>query len=563
MIDPMRRSFSALLLLAGAAVAFGGGLDGGMGRAVAAEPAAPGAAATPAATRAAPAGSTADATPTAGTPGTAPAGAAATGAVPTGATPTAAAPTGTTPTGTAPTAAAPTSATPAPNAESLLAERDAAYKQFRAAFADARYADALPHAQRVVALTEEAARDPSELTSALNNLGATNYKLGDFAAAETAYARALQLLEERLGAASRRLLTPLRGLALTYQAGGRKDAAAPLLERAVAISRRSEGLFNEDQLELLEPLIDSYVATGRLQEAEQAQLYAYQLSERKYRGDPKLVPALRRLANWYEETHRFTSARRTWSRMYLINVDKAHPNMGYAVEALRGMARTHRQEYLYGPEITDDQEAQNAAGMGFHFESVDRDALGRRIQSAPASSYTLDPQGKEYLEAALAMVDRADPPQPFARGILLVELGDWTSLTNRTDARKYYEQAWPLLPPDPGTADAAPRNPLLRPGQLLYREPLAARRYTGLPDTAVIERYAIAEFTVTADGRVKDAKVVEGDANEDQREALVGAIGRAVYRPRFVDGKAVDTEHVRFRETFREKRPEAPPPPPG
>lgn len=459
----------------------------------------------------------------------------------------------------APTAPAPASAAVPVDPATTLAQRDAEYTAFRTAFAAGRYADALPHAERVVTLTEQLAPDSADLPRALNNAGATHYKLSDFVAAEKSYRRALQLLEDRHGGASRRLLTPLRGLALTYQAAGRQDAAAPLLERAVAISRRSDGLFNEDQLQLLEPLIDSYVATGRWEEAEQAQLYAYQLNERKYRGTPKLIPALKRLASWYERTRRYASARRTWSRMYLISTDKLQPNVPGAVDALRGMARTHRLEYLYGPEVTDDMQAQNAGSLGFRMESVERDPFGQRIQGGPATSYQLDPQGKAYLEAALALVERADPPQPYARGVLLVELGDWQMLAKGKDAQQLYARAWPLLPREPGTAEGALRNPLLYPGQLLYRSPTAARRYDNLPDDAVVARYAVAEFTVTADGRVKDAKVVEGDATDDQKQSFLNALNRAVYRPRFVDGKAVDTGQVRFRETFRERRPDASP----
>jgi tetratricopeptide (TPR) repeat protein len=446
-----------------------------------------------------------------------------------------------------------------PDTAALLAERQAAYREFRAAFDTGRYSDALPHAERVVVLTEQLAGDPAELPRALDNAGATQYRLGDFVAAEASYGRALQLLEERHGAASRQLLTPLRGLALTYQAAGRRDAAVPLLERAVAISRRSDGLFNDQQIELLEPLIEGYVATGRWQDAEQAQLYAYQLNERKYRGDPKLNPALKRLALWYEQTRRFASARRTWSRMYVISTDEAHPNLVGAVDALRGMARTHRLEYLYGPEVVNEAEAQNADSLGFRMDSAERDPFGRRIQSGTAISYQLDPQGREYLQAALALVERADPPQPYARGILLVELGDWQMLARGGDARQLYARAWPLLPHEPGAAEGALRNPLLYPGQLLYRAPAAARRYADLPEAAVIVHYAVAEFTVAADGRVQDAKVVEGDADDDQKASFLNALNRAVYRPRYVDGSATETEKVRFRETFRERRPDPAP----
>jgi tetratricopeptide (TPR) repeat protein len=439
-----------------------------------------------------------------------------------------------------------------------LAERDAAYKAFRADFSAGRYSEALPHAERVVALTEDAATDPAQLPSALNNLGATHYKIGDYIAAERAYARALKLVEQQQGAASKRLLPPLRGLALTYQAGGRQDAAAPLLERALAISRRSDGLFNADQLELIEPLIDSYVSSGRWQQADQLHQYAFRVEERRYGSDtPKLVPSLGKLAAWYEETRRFSEARRTWARVYAISTRRGQESLGGAINALRGMARTFRLEYLYGPEEVEAQDPTVGGTMPLvHMESVERDAFGRRIVSGLSpQDFRLDPQGKEFLEAALKMLQQSGAEAPHAEGTLLVELGDWTMLAERDQkALPYWQKAWALLPKDDPNGVEAPRNPLLYPAQLLYRPPAAAVRMRELPAEAVVERVAIAEFTVGTDGRVRDAKVVEGDASEGQKSSFLSAISRAVYRPRFVDGKPVATEKVRYRETFRERK---------
>ncbi len=439
-----------------------------------------------------------------------------------------------------------------------LVERDAAYRQFRADFEAGRYTEALPFAERVVDLTERYAPDPVQLPSALNNLGATHLKLGDYVAAERAYSRALQIVEEQQGAASRRLLTPLRGLALTYQSGGRKDAAAPLLERAVAISRRSDGLFNPDQLQLIEPLIDSYVATGRWLDADELHQYAFRLDERRYGpNSSRLVPSLTRLASWYEQTNRFTQARRTWARQYSNATSRGQENVTGAVNALRGMARTYRLEYQYGPEAVEDGNLAPPGTMGLEFDTAERDPFGRRVVPAMSvTDYRLDPQGREFLEAALEMVRKTEPPSPQAEAILLIELGDW-SLLDRAGAKSapLYARAWTLLPKqDPGLAEA-PKNPLLYPTPLLYRPPGTARRLRDRPADAVIERVAIAEFTVDEAGKVRDARIVEGDATEQQRESFLTAIGRAQYRPRFVDGRPVATENVRFRETFREIKP--------
>ena len=51
-----------------------------------------------------------------------------------------------------------------------------------------------------------------ELPIAYNNLGATQYQLGDYAGAESSYRKSLELLEATQGISSRRLVVPIAGL---------------------------------------------------------------------------------------------------------------------------------------------------------------------------------------------------------------------------------------------------------------------------------------------------------------------------------------------------------------
>ena len=432
-------------------------------------------------------------------------------------------------------------------------ERDAAYAAFRADFDAGRYNEALPHAERIVALTEAVDADGTDLARALNNLGATQYRLGDFAAAEAAYARALKLVEEQQGSTSRRLLAPLQGLGLTYQAAGRHDAAAPLLERAVAISRRADGLFNPQQHELLRPLVDSLMALGRMQDADRSQLYDFRLSERQFgASDPRLLPALERLADWYTLTGRNIEARAAWQRVLAISADPHHLIPAGTLAALRGAADTYRLDYQNGAEVVEDN-SQRPGQRGFHTESVDHDAFGRRL-AMTNNEYRLESQGKELLEVALKLAERVQPPAPQAVAAVLVDLGDWQLLTERPErARPYFTRAWSLLPDTSSVAEGL-AHPLGYPAQLLYRPPPAARRFHDQPLTLVTETATVAEFTVTADGRVTDVQIVENDAVETHAASFRTAIGKAIYRPRLVDGVPVATGKVRYRETFRQMK---------
>jgi tetratricopeptide (TPR) repeat protein len=428
-------------------------------------------------------------------------------------------------------------------------ERDAAYQAFRRDFDAGRFTEALPHAERVVTLTEELDAHHPDLARALNNLGATQYQLRDYGAAEKAYSRALTIIEESHGALSPQLIGPLRGLALTYQGTGRSEAAVPLLERAVSIARRSHGLFDPGQKELLTPLADGYVALARWKDADRVQQYALQISEHEYGlKDPRLFQALQQLGRWYTSTGRRNAARQVWERLRTIMADPAHPDSVGQIVALRGIAETYRLDYQYGSEPI---EAPFPGEGAMHRDPLETDAA-RHSASMLSQEYVLNSAGQEALDRALALAEHLQSSSTLPRAIVLVDLGDWQLIAGRPDrALPFYNRALPLLPAQSGSAESS-EGPLSRATALLYRAPPASLRLREQPQALVTEKYAIAEFTVTEDGRVRDAKIVEGDATDSQRSALLSAISHATYRPRFVDGKPVVTEKVRYRETFRQ-----------
>ena len=385
---------------------------------------------------------------------------------------------------------------------------------------------------------------------ALDNLGATQYQLGDLIAAERAYQRALAVVEQRQGASSLQLVAPLRGLALTEQGRGRDDLAVPLFERAVAIRRRSGGLFDPAQHELLEALVEGYTALGRYPDADREQQYLLRVAEHQYGDhDRRLFPALERLAQWSERRRRHTEARQLWLRMLQIANQKGQVSFYGIITSLRGISRSYRLDYLFGPEPPPASAFPHDVQIP-RTDALDRDSLAK---GDPArGGYFLDPRGREALDEALKFARAVKPPREDALFVLLIELGDWHLLAENAErAMPFYRQALPYMPPTAGTPEQ-PLDPLAYPAQLLYRPPLAALRHREQPATTVTETVAIAEFTVGADGHCRDVKIVEGDASEGHRTSLSNAIGRAIYRPRFVDGQPVATEKIRYRESFRE-----------
>ena len=99
------------------------------------------------------------------------------------------------------------------------------------------------------------------------------------------------------------------GLRAGCRAGNTKRRVPPL-ERALLIDRRSYGLYDIGQQMLLRQLADSLVKLGRPEDAQRHLGYLLQLGERVYgRHDPRQVPILCFVANWYADYGDFITAR--------------------------------------------------------------------------------------------------------------------------------------------------------------------------------------------------------------------------------------------------------------
>lgn len=65
-----------------------------------------------------------------------------------------------------------------------------------------------------------------------------------------------------------------------------------------------------------------------------------------------------------------------------------------------------------------------------------------------------------------------------------------------------------------------------------------------------IEGYVIVEFTVTANGSVRDPVVIESDPPNIFDRAAMKAASKFKYKPRVIDGEAVEVPGVRNKITF-------------
>jgi tetratricopeptide (TPR) repeat protein len=459
-----------------------------------------------------------------------------------------AAPPGTTPAATAETPAA-TAQGPGTEPDSApvppLVSRLEAYEQFRAFYDTNRFAEALPFAKQVVELSGTGPEGDYDLPIAYNNLGATQFQLGDYAAAGESYRQSLELLEASQGISSRRLIVPLYGLANVHAKLDQHAIAVDLFSRALAVSRRSEGLFNLAQLPLIESSAESLFALGNFDGVQQERLYALKIAEQNFGyNDQRTLPAVLQLANFYESVHEFGGARAMYFRARDISIKESGGFNSMAIRSLIGIARTQRLQMMTDTDPLDER-------------SQTRDEItGEIVPSANRASYVITPNidrsGIKSAQTALEILRAAsDPPRDLLTETL-IELGDWYQSTSRSGVSvPYYAEAASLLASNP---DPSAANPLQAPRLVVYRPPIQSARSMQRSGDDFVIRTTVFSLGVSNIGEPLDIKVLESDMSEGQLSQSRRAIARAIYSPRFVDGKAVATKDVIFTAEWYEQR---------
>ena len=413
------------------------------------------------------------------------------------------------------------------------------FARFKSALEANDLATAGQRAEELVAITEaQRGKDSRELVNPLTNLGTVQFRRGNFAAAEANYQRAIALIEGQVSGADRLLIRPLQGLGETWLASNRPADAATALKRAVDLSRNLDGLYNADQLDAVDALIEAYEKMGAKAEAEREHQYAFRIAETNFgKRDLRLVEPLDRYARFFESVGRYATARGLHARALQLAEELSAEKPIVGVPALRGLARTWLLEAIYGPEV----EAQPAFELNDGGDPFVNNANQARLNS----------EGLRALSFALDVVNRSKPVDLRQLGELHAQIGDWYLISgNLGRAYASYGDSWKAL----SNAAVATGTPQLRallesPRVLVYRAPSASASRMRVQNS---DDYAVKDvemrLKVGKDGKVLDVVVANTAAPENSTKAAMLAARKTRFAPRIVDGEPAETEGVVLRE---------------
>jgi hypothetical protein len=320
-------------------------------------------------------------------------------------------------------------------------------------------------------------------------------------------------------------------------------------------------MFDLRQQSLLETLAGSLTALDRQTEAQDALIYRVRVAEKTYgEGSPQVIPWLCDLGNWFVDIGKTPEARMTFNTA--LNIVGAAGsdalNAPIIVEPLRGIARA----WMVRTSYPDDWRKDRYPEMGCN--GVNRELLPLECTHARMSSdgrlfvapRALNDEGEHALKRALRILE-SDPDSPAQTRIeTLIQLGDWYQIKESPrEALPYYERAWQLIRTTPKLPDSA-ATALNVPVRVYYPTPQIVAnvpKQAAAVDTQ--SHYVQLEFTVAADGSVRDARIVDQDTRDRYARDILKAVGDSRFRPKFVDGQAVAATGITYREVFFTSKP--------
>lgn len=327
-------------------------------------------------------------------------------------------------------------------------------------------------------------------------------RLDELDAAEADYLEAIELITAADGEFAASLVRAYHGLAQVLAARGDFPEAVTVLGEARHVSHRNSGLFNLEQIELLDTLSEIYEQAGDTREAQQQQVESLTIAQRHFGADDAgVVPYHFKLARYYE------------------------------LARMRGLAR---EQYLAALDILRDDP-----DSALDDELVPLTELVR-IDTLTGATSRARRELEERLQSTLGAPD-ATRAEAFA------VLGD-TELADgdHEQARGYYAQAYAAFA-DAGAAEAYFSAPRL----INFVPPPSPVDWGRRRSAAYAWGSITASFGITADGKAERIRIVVADPPGVMEGGYARRLAEAVFRPRLVAGLPRATSRLKFSHEFR------------
>lgn len=365
----------------------------------------------------------------------------------------------------------------------------------------------------------------------------------------------ISTLESEQGAYNPALGQALLELGYLYRNQGDFLNAGPTFEKALHISRANKGLHELSQVEIVELLIDTYSELQNWSDLDRNLHYLFWLYRRNYsEEDDRLLPIIERVSRWYMRAYHLHTGGEALA--YMVKADDLFD------KALSIIISEHGEEAKQLPAIlsaaaTVNYQIANDVNDAFRMSHRDiRQAMIPNKRPTPylneiaVRDYYFDQsfhKGKRHLARIISIYEAGlpDTAQDYAQA--LVYMGDYyLSLKRKWNAMKNYEKAYTTL---------IEHNVDKEGIDVIFGQPRQVEPFI-IPGNEVPVKadspYADVVFNVPSNGWPRDIVITATHPLSDTnlRVRAKHAIAATRFRPRFENGKPVDSTGVALRYVF-------------
>ncbi|HSR77339.1 MAG TPA: CHAT domain-containing tetratricopeptide repeat protein [Xanthobacteraceae bacterium] len=219
-------------------------------------------------------------------------------------------------------------------------EAQALNKQYLKLYEQGRYSEAIPLAQRVLAIVEKSlGPNHPDVGTLLYDIATLYYAQGRYAEAEALFKRSLAIGEKSFGPDNPRVASVLSNLAALYDRQGRYADAEPLNKRSLSVYEKSLGPNHPDVGQSLNNLATLYYHQGRYAEAEPLFKRSLAIREKSLGPNhPDVATSMTNLAELYSTQGRYAEAEPLHKRSLAIVEKSLGPNHPDVAESLNNLA---------------------------------------------------------------------------------------------------------------------------------------------------------------------------------------------------------------------------------
>lgn len=383
------------------------------------------------------------------------------------------------------------------------------------------------------ALAQISAREAFQSPAVQLQNAESRIAIGEYREAQQSLLNVIDQLEQQANDANPDVLIEAwTRLGEAYAADGLIPLSLDSFETATDLSRRHNGLFNENLVTILYRMEQTARASGDFQSA-----IAYRQEAARVTRQIQHAAVIEVEKTYGSESLEHFNAKIAYAR-WLSGYDQTQSRMVYN-EALD----------LVSDHFGDDLELKARV-----FQAMGTD-IGEYfiVRHENGASY----HEPYELIRAHRMMGRVSDPDPVLYASILRDIGDWRLMSNsaslRRRASRAYLEAWEYLNSvDDGRII---QNQLFGEPELIRRStvPLSRSRNISNSDDAP-EGLVDLEFEVDAAGRVRDVTVLSADPDW-MRDDAIRQLRYSIFRPRIANGELVPSEgqlafSFRYTETL-------------